>query len=545
MHVTIRFSHPGDVDLHQLAVLTEKSFEVLQPWHQAENQLVSLQKITQQARVYLRAVHFSVAAAQHGYDVSHDALTITMAIEGNEPKEELDRFAESMILSTQGACVNAEESLKGFRDVRKVLGRLIEEAKTTDEHLEKDIEGHLRALEEGIPVFENLAKIISEYISWWHWMKMSAKTQVDNATQLTVKYGAMRKKSTVKKWAELREDFVKYKEEIERLEDTYPKLFYEMGWVSQEPQREVDLNFLLRHELRPNKQGIGLADTTTEERKRWWKRPLALLREAISYLAHNNEARNESEGVADNTQVRSKSPIIRDCEDLDGASNLRRDDIVIVIMGATGTGKSNLIDTLTGQSGKRVGHGLRSCTTEVSAVRIKGHPQHGSRIVLVDTPGFNDTNKTDLEVLEIISKWLVQLGAGDAGVFLSGILHLRRITDIRLTGRDDRTMAMFTELCGKEAAKIVRFVTTMWDEGESKEISEYREAHLKAKPWSQMLLYGASTARFLNTPESAWEVIETILSRLPTGPIMLELQQEILKSERPLTETKAAQALTK
>ncbi|KDR78065.1 hypothetical protein GALMADRAFT_1366623 [Galerina marginata CBS 339.88] len=209
-------------------------------------------------------------------------------------------------------------------------------------------------------------------------------------------------------------------------------------------------------------------------------------------------------------------------------------------MGATGTGKSNLIDTLTGQFGKRVGHKLQACTSEVSAVRIKSHPQYGSRLVLVDTPGFNDTNKTDLEILEIISKWLVQLG--DAGVFLSGILYLHRITDTRLVGSDCRSMAMFTEVCGKEAAKIVRFVTTKWDE-ESEEIGEQREAQLKAGHWSQMLLHGASTARFLNTPESAWEVIEIILSNLPKAAIMLELQQEILKSKRTLMETKAAQAL--
>ena len=29
-----------------------------------------------------------------------------------------------------------------------------------------------------------------------------------------------------------------------------------------------------------------------------------------------------------------------------------------------------------------------------------------NRMVLVDTPGFDDTKKTDLEILELISKWL-------------------------------------------------------------------------------------------------------------------------------------------
>lgn len=29
-----------------------------------------------------------------------------------------------------------------------------------------------------------------------------------------------------------------------------------------------------------------------------------------------------------------------------------------------------------------------------------------SKVVLVDTPGFDDTNKPDLEILEMISAWL-------------------------------------------------------------------------------------------------------------------------------------------
>ena len=92
-------------------------------------------------------------------------------------------------------------------------------------------------------------------------------------------------------------------------------------------------------------------------------------------------------------------------------------------MGPTGSGKSNvrdmsyivfhvftcflkIIDTLTGQLGKRSGKQLESCTTEVRAVRLHNHPVHGDRLVLVDTPGFDDTNKSDFEILDMVSKWL-------------------------------------------------------------------------------------------------------------------------------------------
>lgn len=42
---------------------------------------------------------------------------------------------------------------------------------------------------------------------------------------------------------------------------------------------------------------------------------------------------------------------------------------------------------------------------DVQVTRIK-HPKYGDRIVLVDTPGFDDTTRSDMEILEIIGKWL-------------------------------------------------------------------------------------------------------------------------------------------
>ena len=65
-----------------------------------------------------------------------------------------------------------------------------------------------------------------------------------------------------------------------------------------------------------------------------------------------------------------------------------------------------IIDTLTNQPGRRTGSRLESCTTEVRAVRLSNHPVHGDRLVLVDTPGFDDTNKSDLEILQMVSNWL-------------------------------------------------------------------------------------------------------------------------------------------
>jgi len=39
-------------------------------------------------------------------------------------------------------------------------------------------------------------------------------------------------------------------------------------------------------------------------------------------------------------------------------------------------------------------------------VRLRNHEFYGSKIVLVDTPGFDDDKRSDIEILELIGDWL-------------------------------------------------------------------------------------------------------------------------------------------
>jgi hypothetical protein len=55
--------------------------------------------------------------------------------------------------------------------------------------------------------------------------------------------------------------------------------------------------------------------------------------------------------------------------------------------------------------GKSVGHGLGSCTTEVSITKIRCPGRNDLDVIFVDTPGFDDTFKTDVEILCIIAEW--------------------------------------------------------------------------------------------------------------------------------------------
>lgn len=66
----------------------------------------------------------------------------------------------------------------------------------------------------------------------------------------------------------------------------------------------------------------------------------------------------------------------------------------------TGSGKSSFINLVRG-SNLRVGEDLESCTTEVQTSVV--FELDGKRTILVDTPGFDDTAKSDAEVLSVIA----------------------------------------------------------------------------------------------------------------------------------------------
>ena len=91
-------------------------------------------------------------------------------------------------------------------------------------------------------------------------------------------------------------------------------------------------------------------------------------------------------------------------------------------MGPTGSGKSTVsyslssqcsrtldvfkkfISTVTGIQGI-VGHGLESYTNKLAVFKIS-FPELGFAIHFVDTPGFDDTTKSDVDIFKMISDWL-------------------------------------------------------------------------------------------------------------------------------------------
>jgi predicted GTPase len=72
-------------------------------------------------------------------------------------------------------------------------------------------------------------------------------------------------------------------------------------------------------------------------------------------------------------------------------------------MGPTGSGKTSFVNLASG-SNLQVGQDLESCTLDVqTSVPFE---LDGRKVTLVDTPGFDDTNMSEVDVLRKIIDYL-------------------------------------------------------------------------------------------------------------------------------------------
>ena len=115
-------------------------------------------------------------------------------------------------------------------------------------------------------------------------------------------------------------------------------------------------------------------------------------------------------------------------------------------------------------------------------------------IYLIDTPGFDDTNRSDSEVLREIASWLTASYA--AKIRLSGIIYLHRISDVRMQGSAKRNLFMFKKLCGPNALNNVILATTMWDRVcEAEGLARETELTSTDDFWGWMLSQGSKVHR--------------------------------------------------
>jgi len=162
----------------------------------------------------------------------------------------------------------------------------------------------------------------------------------------------------------------------------------------------------------------------------------------------------------------------------------------------------------------------------------------GKTITLVDTPGFNDTNRTDTEVLKEIADWTSKTYKN--GQLLSGIIYLHPITHTRMEGSAMKNLRMFQKLCGQEVLENVLLTTTQWSNVNPVE-GQAREENLRDEGlWGGLIGKGAMLQRFHGTRESGLELIHKLMSNTRKP---LDIQDQIVEQRMTLLETEAGKFL--
>jgi hypothetical protein len=160
----------------------------------------------------------------------------------------------------------------------------------------------------------------------------------------------------------------------------------------------------------------------------------------------------------------------------------------------------------------------------------------GEKIYLIDTPGFDDTQISDVELLKKIASALEAMYV-DEDIRFAGLIYMHRITDSRVAGSSLKSLRIFEKICGEENFKHVVLVTSMWNLLEDEEIGKGRERTLETKDefFGRMISRGAVTVRDRGDLPSAWTIIERALRS--QDQVVTALQREMATVGNTLEDT--------
>ncbi|KAL1797155.1 hypothetical protein ACET3X_003761 [Alternaria dauci] len=209
--------------------------------------------------------------------------------------------------------------------------------------------------------------------------------------------------------------------------------------------------------------------------------------------------------------------------EVEGLQPVDPNDIFIAVMGMTGAGKSTFIEHCTKSTERLSGHELSSCTSQVSihTTRVLGRTVH-----LIDTPGFNDSRRSDGETLQELAYWLA--AAYERDIKLSSAV---------------RALSAFKKMCGEEAFNGIIVATTMWDRVTTAELAkaEVRHEELEAKIRRDIIRGGGRLVRLSAVDIDAARILQHIASK--DRKLTLAFQRELVDESRLIHETGAGKVL--
>jgi hypothetical protein len=168
-------------------------------------------------------------------------------------------------------------------------------------------------------------------------------------------------------------------------------------------------------------------------------------------------------------------------------------------------------------------------------------------VYLIDTPGFDDTHRSDTDVLKDIAFFLNSIYAKK--IKLAGLIYLHRITDVRMQGSALKNLHMFERLCGEDCFPHIVLATTMWgilgQNGMDFDVGVEREKTLRSddKFWGYMEKKGSRVMRHDRNTESAQEILSYLLDKRVA--VVLDIQRQMVDEAQTLDETAAGQFVQK
>jgi hypothetical protein len=216
----------------------------------------------------------------------------------------------------------------------------------------------------------------------------------------------------------------------------------------------------------------------------------------------------------------------------------------LLILGLTGVGKSAFISSLLAGSAMAptVGQSLQSCTKDVTKYNCT---VGGADFDLIDTPGFDDSYRSEMEVLQSISDYLVR--HVQSGGYVDGVMFLHRIIDVRLSASAIRVADLVKRICGKDFYPYTALVTNMWQSLPSRRMGVARLHELLNHPkfWRDFDEAFAPHYRLSRTKDSAEKIVGEFQwylaqhGRIPS----LQIVDELISQRLPLTMTSAGDLL--
>lgn len=160
------------------------------------------------------------------------------------------------------------------------------------------------------------------------------------------------------------------------------------------------------------------------------------------------------------------------------------------------------------------------------------------KIILIDTPGFDDDSRSDVEILEELAEWMARDGHLKHKQ-LDGLILLHPITVLRAGGAERKRTRLLKNILGPQAYKHIVIATTMHEHLNLEADIDERVDGRRQELWGDMVSQGTKLVKHFNNKESADNIIRMIIQISKNSGKLRSLLQDELARDPRLIETTA------